>query len=46
MLPEEFRAARRGLAQLTIPELIELLRSEELKTRFLAEMCLREATST
>jgi hypothetical protein len=30
----------------TIPELIELLTSEDLRTRFLAEMCLRDATST
>lgn len=34
------------MAQLSIPELIELLASDELRTRFLAEMCLRDATST
>ena len=30
----------------TIPRLIELLESEDLKTRFLAEMCLRDAAGT
>ncbi len=30
----------------TIPELIDLLESEDVRTRFLAEMCLRDATST
>jgi hypothetical protein len=29
-----------------IPELIELLASADLRTRFLAEMCLRDATQT
>jgi hypothetical protein len=46
MRREEFTAERRALAQLSIPELIELLSSSELRTRFLSEMCLREATST
>jgi len=30
----------------SIPELIGLLESDELRTRFLAEMCLRDATNT
>jgi hypothetical protein len=30
----------------TIPELIALLEAADLRTRFLAEMCLRDATST
>lgn len=30
----------------TIPELIELLASDELRTRFLAEMCLRDLADT
>jgi hypothetical protein len=30
----------------SIVELVELLASEDLSTRFLAEMCLRDATST
>lgn len=46
MSREEFVAARARMAQLTIPELIELLASSDLQTRFLAEMCLRDATST
>jgi hypothetical protein len=43
---EDFAAARKRLAQASIPELIELLSSDQLQTRFLAEMCLRDATST
>jgi hypothetical protein len=46
MTPEDFSAARRRMAQLAIPELIELLASDDLQTRFLAEMCLRDVTST
>ena len=46
MRREDFAAARGALARLSIPELIELLSSAELRTRFLAEMCLRDATST
>jgi hypothetical protein len=46
MRPREFASARRALMRLAIPELIELLSSSNLRTRFLAEMCLRDATST
>jgi hypothetical protein len=46
MRREEFAAARGRMAAASIPELIELLSSAELRTRFLAEMCLRDATST
>ncbi|HKR00321.1 MAG TPA: hypothetical protein VJT09_06595 [Pyrinomonadaceae bacterium] len=46
MRREEFARARREMARASIPELIELLSSPELRTRFLAEMCLRDATST
>ncbi|HUQ32525.1 MAG TPA: hypothetical protein VM095_10425 [Pyrinomonadaceae bacterium] len=46
MRREEFTAARKRMAEASIPELIELLSSTELRTRFLAEMCLRDATST
>ena len=46
MKPEEFAEERRVMANNSIDELIELLASENLKTRFLAEMCLRDATST
>ena len=34
------------MAALAIPRLIELLESEDLTTRFLAEMCLRDAAGT
>lgn len=43
---EEFRQVRGQYAQRTIPELIELLASDKLRVRFLAEMALRDATST
>ncbi|HEX8139858.1 MAG TPA: hypothetical protein VF544_20025 [Pyrinomonadaceae bacterium] len=43
---EKFARARASLAARSIPELIELLGSADLRTRFLAEMCLRDATST
>ncbi len=46
MKREEFVEKRRGMARKSIDELIETLSSEDLQTRFLAEMCLREATST
>lgn len=42
----DFRQAREAYAQFTIPQLIELLASEDLRVRFLAEMALRDATST
>jgi len=37
---------RATLARLSIQQLIELLASSDLRTRFLAEMCLRDATDT
>jgi hypothetical protein len=46
MRREEFAAARRRMAQLSIPALIAQLSSQSLRTRFLAEMCLRDATNT
>jgi hypothetical protein len=46
MRREEYAAARERLARLSIPELIDLLSSDDLRTRFLAEMCLRDAAST
>ena len=42
----EFAAERRRMAGKSVPELIELLASEDLRTRFLAEMCLRDAAGT
>ncbi|HYO99174.1 MAG TPA: hypothetical protein VER76_03080 [Pyrinomonadaceae bacterium] len=41
-----FAAERARFARLSIPRLIELLASDDLRTRFLAEMCLRDATGT
>jgi hypothetical protein len=46
MKPEEYMTAREQMAGLSIPELINLLSDDNLRTRFLAEMCLRDATST
>ena len=42
----EFAVERARTARRTVPELIDLLESEVLRTRFLAEMCLRDATNT
>ncbi|MFL6335495.1 MAG: hypothetical protein ACJ754_19470 [Pyrinomonadaceae bacterium] len=42
----EFAAGRARTARLAVTELIDLLASEELRTRFIAEMCLRDATGT
>ncbi len=46
MKKEEFAEKRRKFAGNSIDELIELLSAEDLQTRFFAEMCLRDATST
>ncbi|HQU81886.1 MAG TPA: hypothetical protein PKY59_02100 [Pyrinomonadaceae bacterium] len=46
MKRKEFAELRRKMAENTIDELIDLLASEDLQVRFLAEMCLRDATST
>jgi len=46
MLKEEFAERRRAMSQNSIPALIDLLENEVLQTRFLAEMCLRDATDT
>lgn len=43
---KEFAEKRREMSHKSIDELIETLSSEDLQTRFLAEMCLRDATST
>jgi hypothetical protein len=43
---EQFAAARARMSGLPIPALIELLSNPDLRTRFLAEMCLRDATGT
>lgn len=41
----EYAHLRKTFAEKTIDELVELLSSEDLQTRFFAEMCLRDATS-
>jgi hypothetical protein len=46
MKRKEFAGKRREMAENSIDELIELLASGDLQTRFFAEMCLRDATST
>ncbi len=43
---KEYAEKRRAMAEKSIEELIETLSSEDLQTRFFAEMCLRDATST
>ncbi|HEX8286487.1 MAG TPA: hypothetical protein VF556_00740 [Pyrinomonadaceae bacterium] len=43
---EEYVEKRREMSKKSIEELIETLSSEDLQTRFFAEMCLRDATST
>ncbi|MBA3694570.1 MAG: hypothetical protein H0X15_07645 [Acidobacteria bacterium] len=46
MKKTEFTERRKEFAENSIPELIDLLTSEDLQTRFFAEMCLRDATNT
>lgn len=46
MNKNDFIKKRKEFGEKTIDELIELLASEDLQTRFFAEMCLRDATST
>lgn len=41
---KEFTEKRGKMSEHSIPELIDLLSSENLQTRFFAEMCLRDAT--
>jgi hypothetical protein len=41
-----FAAERARFARLPVPRLIELLSSTDLRTRFMAEMRLRDATNT
>ncbi len=46
MKREEYAEKRGEMSKNSIPELIDLLRSADLQTRFFAEMCLRDATGT
>ena len=43
---KEYIERRRVMSEKSIVELIETLSAEDLQTRFFAEMCLRDATST
>jgi hypothetical protein len=45
MKRKEFVEKRRAMSACSIAELLKLLESENLQTRFFAEMCLRDATS-
>ena len=42
---EEFAARRDALRRRRVPELIDLLASDDLATRFIAEMVLRDHTN-
>lgn len=42
----DYRERRLALASLPVDTLLKLLQSDDLQTRFLAEMCLRDATGT
>ena len=42
----EFADERRRMAEKSVAELIALLASEDLRTRFIAEMTLRDAAGT
>jgi hypothetical protein len=44
MKRDNYAKLRREMAENSISELIEKLSSENLQTRFFAEMCLRDAT--
>jgi hypothetical protein len=42
----DYAQKRKEFGEKTIDELIDLLSAEDLQTRFFAEICLRDATST
>jgi hypothetical protein len=46
MTRSEFAQQRKEFSKKSVEELLELLESDELRTRFLAEMSLRDATGT
>ena len=46
MKKEEYAEKRDEMSHKSIEELIELLASDQLQTRFFAEMRLRDATNT
>ena len=46
MKQDEFSKSRKEFAEKPVEELLRLLESDDLRTRFLAEMCIRDATGT
>ena len=46
MTKEEFVERRKQFSAKSVDELLKLLESDDLATRFLAEMSLRDATGT
>ncbi|MDQ3634745.1 MAG: hypothetical protein ACR2MD_16195 [Aridibacter sp.] len=46
MKKDEFLSKRNKFRQKSVEELLELLTSEDLKTRFFAEMALRDLSGT
>ena len=43
---EEFADLRKRFSEKSVGDLLRLLESDDLRTRFIAEMCLRDATAT
>ena len=46
MAVTDYSADRKAFTEKSVEELLQLLESDDLRTRFLAEMCLRDATGT
>jgi hypothetical protein len=46
MKKEEFSQKRKSFNQKSIDELLDLLKSQDLQTRFFAEMALRDLSGT
>ena len=46
MKRDEFSEMRKAFAEKPVEELLRLLENEDLRTRFIAEMCLRDAAGT
>lgn len=46
MVGPAYGEERRSFSQRSVEVLLKLLASDDLRTRFIAEMCLRDATGT
>ena len=46
MVNPEYGEDRRSFSQRSVEELLKLLESDDLRSRFIAEMCLRDVTGT